>query len=381
MENNFEQKTSSDKLNFIQEEIIESGVKYFSFEKNGYYDIAMRVGKTRICLKTIEKIIENNAPKDLKVLISYKDNKQLSSWKKEIEKWSHLPIESFYFCNFSSLKKYQNIFFNFFICDEFHALSEKQIYVAKIISQNSSKNIFLSGTIEDEVKLKWPEFKCIYKYTTEQGVKDGILADYKITVYVVPLDNKIKYLDGNTEKQKYAQMTSIINHMEMHRKRETEIFWMRLKRSNICSMSINKKKVILKLLEEKSNKRVLVFTKFSKIADSLGIKRSHSNMNKEESVKNFNDFISGKFNHLALASMGKVGITYPLLDTVIISSLTYNVPDNIQMLNRCLMLDYKDKIADLVIISSSEESELKKVKHSLKSFNKDKIHFNYLSEL
>jgi hypothetical protein len=129
---------------------------------------------------------------------------------------------------------------------------------------------------------------------------------------------------------------------------------------------------VKKLLRKLSDKRVLVFTGLAKVADELGIPSYHSK-SKDESA--YAGFQSGEHNHLALAAMGKVGVTYKDLDSVILLNFTYNAEETSQILNRAIKLDYCSKVADLHIICLNEPAEIKKIKESLSMLDQTKIKF------
>jgi hypothetical protein len=105
-----------------------------------------------------------------------------------------------------------------------------------------------------------------------------------------------------------------------------------------------------------------VFTGLAKVADEVGCPSYHS---KSKNDGNFQDFKNGEINHLALAAMGKIGVTYPDLDSVILTNFTYNAEESSQILNRAIKLDYHGKIADLHILCLNEKPELKKINEYL----------------
>ena len=58
---------------------------------------------------------------------------------------------------------------------------------------------------------------------------------------------------------------------------------------------------------------------------------------------------------------------------VILTAFTYDEEDTSQLISRCMVLDYEGKTAKIVIISSNEEVELKKLRKTLKDFDTSKI--------
>lgn len=355
------------KQNDIQEGFINKGVKHFKDKNIGYYDLAMRAGKCRVTIELLKRLFDY----DCTILICFPDNKLLTTWQEELVKWNY-NNPNITFTNFSSLKKYTNFEFDVLIIDEFHSTSDKEFGYSQEIIKNCSKTICLSGTVSEETNNLW-NIPCIAKYSTLEGIEEGILADYTITIHLVDLDTKrtTKNKKGQlkTEKQMYDAYTYVINKMKDDGKPTMHLA---LARNRLSQNSIAKLEKIRKLLKQLHDKRVIVFTGLSKAADEIGISSYHS---KSKSQSGFDDFQSKKVNHLALAAMGKIGVTYNDLDSVILSNFTYNAEESSQILNRAIKLDYHGKVADLHVLCINEKPELKKIKESLSMLDQDKIKY------
>lgn len=350
----------------IQEEIIEKTIKFYSDNEKGYLNLAMRVGKTRITLEVLKRMGYEVG----QILIAYPDNKLKDVWEQECIKWQFNNF-NIRMVNFSSLKKCNTQDYDVIICDEFHALSENE--ASLIQDLNASVWMFLSGTISGETKDKWPEFKEIANYSTLDGIEDGILADYQISVHLVKLDDK--ELSPNkkgkmlTEKKKYDNYSYVIQKM---REEGRPTMPLALARNRLSLSSIGKMSYVKDMLSKMKHKRIVVFTGLAAVADGLGIPSYHS---KSSSDFAFQAFKNKHINHLALAAMGKVGVTYPDLDSVILLNFTYNAEESSQILNRAIKLDYHGKIADLHIICLNEPPEIKKVGESLSMLDANKIKY------
>lgn len=349
----------------LQKEFVKKGIDFFKSYDRGYFNLAMRFGK---CKTTIDLLIKMDVDS---VLIAYPDNKLRDTWMDECKLWRY-DNPNITYVNFSSLKKYTEEEFDFFVIDEFHSCSENEREYAHTIMSNCTYTLGLSGTVSTETDGYW-DMEQIAAYTTEQGIEDGILADYQISVHLVDLDDSIKVKDKQgklkTEKQKYAGYTWVIEKM----KRESRNFMhLALARNRLSQSSIGKLNYVKALLHNLQDKRVLVFTGLADVADNLGVPSYHSK-SKDESA--YTGFQGGKHNHLALAAMGKVGVTYKDLDSVILLNFTYNAEESSQILNRAIKLDYKGKIADLHILCLNEKPELKKIKESLSMLDQSKIKY------
>ena len=351
----------------LQEEFIERGLKFFKNNKAGYFDLAMRFGK---CRTTIE-ILKRKFKKKHTVLIAYPDNKLKQTWIDEMELWDYTNADV-ELVNFSSLKKYLGISYDFFIIDEFHSCSPNERDQAQAIMEGCDYTLCLSGTISDDTRFDW-ELPEIASYSTQEGIRDGILADYQISVHLVELDNVIKVADKKgkekTEKKRYADYSFVIEKL----KREGANFMhLALTRNRLSQSSIGKMNHLKKLLKKLEDKRVIIFTGLANVADSIGIPSYHSK-SKDESA--YTGFQEGEHNHLALAAMGKMGVTYKNLDSVILLNFTYNAEESSQILNRAIKLDYNGKVADLHILCLNEPPELKKIKESLSMLDQSKIKY------
>jgi len=351
----------------LQEEFIERGLKFFKNNKAGYFDLAMRFGK---CRTTIE-ILKRKYKGKHTVLIAYPDNKLKQTWMDEMDLWGYTN-EDVEFVNFSSLKKYEDHMVNFFIIDEFHSCSENERTFAKSIMDASRHTLCLSGTISDDTRAEW-ELPEIASYSTEDGIRDGILANYTISIHLVELDDLIKVKDKKgkekTEKKRYADYSYVIEKL----KREGANFMhLALARNRLSQSSIGKMNHLRKLLKKLEDKRVVIFTGLANVADDVGVPSYHSK-SKDDSA--YTGFQEGKHNHLALAAMGKMGVTYKDLDSVILLNFTYNAEESSQILNRAIKLDYNGKIADLHILCLNESPELKKIKESLSMLDQTKIKY------
>ena len=351
----------------LQKKFVEKGLKFFKSNKKGYYNLAMRFGKCKTTLTLIDEMLGDDAT----VLIAYPDNKLKDVWMSECEKWAyHNP--NITYVNFSSLKKHVTHCFDMFIIDEFHSASSNENDYAHDIMENCTYTLALSGTVSDDTKAEW-NLEEIASYTTEEGIADGILADYQITVHTVDLDDSVKVKDKKgklkTEKQRYAGYTWVI---ESLKRQGGNFMHLALARNRLSLSSIGKMNYLKAMLNNMKDKRVLVFTGLSDVADNVGCASYHS---KSKSDDGYVGFQEKRYNHLALAAMGKVGVTYTDLDSVILLNFTYNAEESSQILNRAIKLDYHGKIADLHIICLNEAPEIKKVKQSLSMLDETKIKY------
>jgi hypothetical protein len=175
-----------------------------------------------------------------------------------------------------------------------------------------------------------------------------------------------------TEKKQFDAYGWVIDQME--RQRNNTMF-LRLARMRIIQGSLAKLNKTKELLAKHKDERILVFCGVTKIADALGIPVYHSKAGDKEV---FEDFASGKGNHLAVVKIGNTGVTYKPLNRVIINYFDSNAENLAQKINRCMAMEYNtpDKKAHIYIICSTEEVEKKWLKKALEFFDKNKMAFN-----
>lgn len=350
-----------------QEDWSNKGYKYFQSKKCGLYDICQRIGKIKTTLLTINKLNLKNP----KILVSYPDNKIKTSWENDVIKWGYSHLNIIY-TNTSSLEKYINDKFDFCIIDECHVLSSKQTDEVSKILYNSKYALFLSGTIDTNTITSYKSIfnmGVITKYSTEQAIIDGILANYQITIHQIPLNSTI--YKKNAKGKMINEVTAYKNYsfvIDLLKKTGKDFMSLALKRNRLAQQSINRIEYTKKLIH-KINGRLIVFCGYEDNAKKIELPYESSKVGKGNILK-FNNL---EINKLALLQMGKMGVTYNKLDSLILASWDGNEATLAQTISRAVLLDYGDKIADIHIITSNEEPELKKLRNVLNQFPNTKI--------
>ena len=339
--------------------------------KWGILNLCPRFGKIYTAINALEQL-----PPHSTILIAYPDLKIKESWERDFETRGYNNPNITYTTHLS-LKKYAGYEFDVIIIDEIHLLSEAQIAACKELFDGNDCVLGLTGTLS-----KWTEntlyselsLAVIAEYPIEQASEEGVIVDYEITVVRVPLDNqqKINYKGKmRTEKQQFDAYGYVIKNMERD---GTNSMFLRLARMRIIQNSIAKQRKTRDLLISHQDERILVFCGVTSIADNLGIPSYHS---KSSEKQLFEDFASGKGNHLAVVKIGNTGVTYKPLNRVIINYFDSNAENLAQKINRCMAMEYNtpDKKAHIYIISSNEEVELKWLNKALEFFDRSKIKF------
>jgi superfamily II DNA or RNA helicase len=338
--------------------------------KWGILNLCPRFGKIRTTINIMNKM------KPVEVLIAYPDNKIKESWQKDFQECNYTNSFITYTTHLS-LHKYQDYKYDLVVIDEIHLLSEAQIEAVKELKLLNKCILGLTGTLSewtermlgDELSLG-----VVAEYPISQAIEENVITDYQITVVKVPLDDiTINDYKGKkrTEKKQFDSYAWVIDSLERQGK---ATMFLRLARMRIIQSSLAKLKMTKQILSAYKNERILVFCGTTKIADSLGIPSHHSKSKDDET---FTDFTEGEGNHMAVVKIGNTGVTYKPLNRVIINYFDSNGENLAQKINRCMAFEYDnpEKKAQIYIISSTEEVELKWLKKALEFFDKSKIKY------
>lgn len=329
--------------------------------------LSPRFGKTAVGINIFIKLDPSS------ILIVYPDEKIKQSWLDEFERMNYLHPD-ITFTTYLSLHKYKEMRFDIVVLDEAHLMSERQLFTCYELLKINKTVLALTGTLTKDTQRALNDvlhLPVLATYSISEAVEENIVADYEISIISVPLDNIIKLYKGKTEKQKFDNISWVIDRQVEQGK---DPFFLRLQRMRIIQNSIAKKNKTISLLKEYEKERVLTFCGLTKVADSLGIPSYHS----KSSEKNiFENFVKGDINHLAVCRIGNTGITYKSLNRVIVNYTDSNPSNLTQKLNRCLSMEYNnpDKKGLITIVSSDESTEHNWIKKGLSFFDKSKIKY------
>jgi len=340
-------------------------------DKRGVLHLCPRFGKIFTSINILERMDWG-----IRILIAYPDMKIKKSWEEDFKIRKYNDCEVTYTTHLS-IKKHVDEKFDIVIIDEIHLLSEAQIEACKLLFKKNKVVLGLTGTLTyDSEKTLYDELnlQVIGEYSIEQGIIEGVTADYEIHVLQVPLDNKtFKDYKGKkkTEKKHFDNISWVIDN---NQRQGIDTMFLRLARMRVIQNSLAKLNATKHLLNQFANERILVFCGITKIADALGIPSYHS---KSTEKQIFTDFTEGKGNHLAVVKIGNTGITYTPLNKVIINYFDSNAQNLTQKINRCMSMEYDnpDKKAMIYIICTTENVEQKWLNKALEFFDKDKIKY------
>lgn len=338
----------------------------------GILYLCPRFGKIYTSINILEKY-----PLDSKVLIAYPDKEIKKSWKEDFKKRKY-SNPNIVFTTHLSLHKHEDKVFDIIIIDEIHLLSKAQINTTKVLMMQNRTILALTGTLSESTEKNLDielGIKVCAFYPIETAIKEGVVTDYQITVFKVPLDNKKKGMFKNpdrTEKKQFSALSYVIN-KQMYEGKDT--MFLRLARMRIIQNSEAKRLKTLDILEKNKAKRALVFCGTIKIAEALGITAFHS---KSKDASIFEEFAKGYGeNHLAVVKIGNSGVTYKPLNFAVINYFDSNSENLAQKINRCMGMEYDtlDKKAHIYIISTDEKVEAGWLRKALEFFDPNKIKY------
>lgn len=340
---------------------------FLESNKKSIIKAAPRTGKIRIALGILEREGARN------VLIAYPRKDIQIGWEEEMR----LLKFDREFCNvrfvtFRSLNKVI-IDYDYFIIDEIHEASDLQLCMMEgMIGQ--SPTIALTGTMTKKTERNinvTTGLQTCFNYSIEEAVRDGVLCDYSISVYYIPLDDKIVKFESKKGK-KYTEKSWFRTNQWLSNNVGGAMFEHKL--LHIIQGSYSKLQKTKELLEQFKDERVLVFCGLMEIADQLGIPVYHSG-NKDEDV--FIKFCNGEGDKLATIKMMQAGITIKPIHKGIINYTSGNPEDAAQKICRFLGMEYDniDKKADLHILCSEEKFERDRMKTALAFFDETKIKY------
>lgn len=352
----------------IREERQEEFAKaYLVSNGKGILYLCPRFGKCRVAIQIFE---EFHALKPT-ILIAYPNISIEESWKEEF-KIMKFDSSNVTFCTHLGLSKHINNTFSIIVVDEIHLLSEKQI--ANLRQYRNTYIIGLTGTMSkytEQTLNRELRLPVIARYSMNKAIEEGIVTDYSITIKRVPLDNivPVQYKKvERTEKQQFDAYTHVIN------KTKGDTKFLRIARMRIIQNSKSKVEKTNQLLRKYKDERILVFCGLIKTAEELNCSVFHSKSKDKTILENF---AQGEGKHMAVVKIGNTGVTYKPLNKVIINYFDSNSENLAQKIFRCMAMEYDTpgKKSDIIIITSTEEVELKWLRKALEFFDPAKIKY------
>lgn len=357
------------KRDMLQEEWANSFMKG---DGKSILHLCPRSGKIRTSIRIFKKIEKLLGAKP-RILIAYPDKNIQQSWESDFQAVGFDDSNVEYVTHISLAKVKQNTY-DIIVCDEIHLLSANQkTQLNELIRFNRDAYVVgLSGTLSEKTELELRvecKLPVITEYTLDEAINDGIISDYKINVVKVDLDD-VTIVDKKkkrTEKQKYRAITWVIEN-------KGQSLFLSLSRMRIVHNSLAKIAMTKRILSKLKDKRTLVFCANNKVAKELGCKVHTSKFHDQDEFEKFIGDTS-KHNHLAVCKIGNTGVSFKSLDHIVINAFDSNSENLTQRICRSLILDERNKVSTIYIVTSNEKAELRWLEKSLEFFDQNKIKY------
>jgi superfamily II DNA or RNA helicase len=325
-------------------------------------------GKSRVSILLSQKL----NPKTICLIVPTEKLRD-ENWKDEFQKWNAIEIydrmERYCYASIAKIKDKQ---YDLVIADEAHNITEKN---SRFFYDNKIERIIGLTATPPESKEKQKLLEEIapvsFVYTLEQGVKDGVVAPYEITVIETRLDNKEKTIKAGkkgsyyyiTERKKYESLSRFINILRYSGKNETFAILNRMRfLYNLESKTELAKYVLKHVIDPKE--RTLIFCGSIAQSEILSKHSFHSKTNDDS----LNLFKAKKINQLSCVQSLNEGQNLPDVDNGFIVQLNSKQKDLVQRIGRIIRLR-EGHTAKIWILSVQDTQDEQWVDNALKDFN------------
>ena len=329
-------KTKLEKQEKLQEEALNIIWPHFKCS----VDMSVGSGKTYLGLKHMLKLYEADNTRKFLVVHPVKSIKD--SWSEAISvlKLDYL-LDSITFVTYRSLLKssydYHCVYF-----DECHSLKASH---EPFLILFKGKTLGLSGTMPEigvRANLIAKYMPTVYKYTTDDGVNDDMLNDYKIIVHMLRLDERknlpVKGKSWYTsELNSYNYWTSrLVAAEESGNAKSLQIC--RVMRMKEMQNFLSKEDYVKELLNiMPPSSKTIIFTNYKDQADRLCEHSYHSS--NTNSNTNLESFKKGDITRLSAVLQLNEGANIPKLESGIILHAYGNNVKSQQRIGRLMRLN------------------------------------------
>ena len=343
------------------------------------------------------RLIKDNPKEKWVILVSKLVH--INNWRDEFTKWNkdHL-LKQVQFIAYASATKFaetgikRNV-----IADEAHNINENRYMAIRDIlniNPHTQKGtgrghfIALSATIDEERRPMLHRLGISHqntvKFSLDSSVNADIIADYKLLVVDVPLENtKVAYHRLNKWKIVKATEEDVYHILTAKYKSILEMGgdtkFATLDRMHFIYNCPSKKaaaQIIIEQLDD--DRKLLVFGSSIAQIEGLVYHTHHSKKSKKDDT--FQRFKDGKISTLGAVTTIAEGVNIPKLDTGFIVQAMSKSLHMVQRTGRLLRKD-TDKQATVIVLRLIGTQDEKWVNNSLKDFDKNKVHYTTIFEV
>lgn len=303
---------------------------------SGIVALATGVGKTKIGVDYVKSLKNGGGERFLWVVPTEKLRDH--SIQEEFTKWGALSTYNAYLQRscYASLNKIKKQHFDLVVLDEGHRITENN---AQFFENNTvDKILVLTATLPHEEHKQILLYnklglRVVYEKGVEEAVELGLIAPYQIKVIEMWLDDKEKYIEAGSKKNKfftteykhYEYLSKSIRKLQFSGKEVPKFLY--LNRMRFLYKLKSKIEIAKKILQNiPKDERVLIFHKSIEKAEELCYHTFHS----KTDDKAYNKFIKGKINRLAVVDALNEGHNIPNLDKALIVQVNSNPRELIQ---------------------------------------------------
>lgn len=372
-----------------REEIQNKALEALMDKKRASINVSMGVGKTLIGLRHIEAMFNHPSYLEGEYYINGRHYKQKflvvvpklsvkKAWLDDMKKFKFMYKSMVDFTTYIGLKNKNPKYYHTVYLDECHSITPNNYpWLYKYCKEYSGRIVGLTGTYPKtgvKAQLCNGFCPCVYSYTPDDAVNDGILNHYKIIVHLLPLDERKnrekKNKEGKTfmssEKLDYQYWDSICSD---YYKSDSERMRDAIMRMKVLQSFASKERYAKNLYEEQKDKTILFATSTAQ-ANRIDKHSYHSKNIRSE--KNLTDFKEGKINKLTCVEQLNEGVTIPGLKVGIIMHSFSNNRKSAQKIGRLLRLSANDT-STIHILCYENTVDERWVRNALADFEQENI--------
>ncbi len=401
-------------INEIKSEIQRQGhLTWYNAGRRGTIAAGTGFGKSRLAILETQRMKEANeldGPNQI-LLVTPTEKLRDINWPQEFIDWGAAELFTDHvkpIC-FASLKKEKGQHYKLVILDEIHRITDLSAtaFEAEDDEENALMGFFSdnladavmgltatvpsAGTEPEKVRIINQVAPIVFTYTLDQGVEDGMIADYSIRVIMLELDDTKKVIPAGskakpfftTEKKayeyleksirKFRAMAAELTDVKLVKKYENMMFMKTMERNRFIAALPSKQELAKRCLKQihGQGKRTLVFCGNIQQAEELLAPNTYHSKRDSKAFEQFNNL---EIDILGVVNAANEGINFNLLDQALILQMDSNPRNMTQRIGRCLRTrdGHKAIIYILCAMGTVDDNWRKK---SLEPFDPSKITF------
>lgn len=322
-----------------------------------------------------------------------------TNWPDEVAAWyGDEGLEMWKTCVqaecYASMHKVQGKSFHLVVLDEIHniTLSSARFFESNLCISVMGMTATPPDANRDLEKYQIVKKHCpvIFSYTLDQGVDDGVVADFEINVIMSPLDTKTKNIEAGkkgarfytTEDAHYAYLLKQVKKLNsaaylpgalpnMSERAMFATFALNRFIYNLPSKTTLAKKILESV---RTDKRTIIFCGSIAQANELGgIKVYHSKCKTKEK-EYYKEFKAGEHDIIAVVKSVNEGENIVNLDQALVVQVDSNERNLVQRIGRTVRIREGHK-AVIWIICAQGSADEKWVEKALTNFDTTKIRY------